>query len=77
MEFNFRKLFYQLSDLSKNHRYRIMQDHNDMLAVLDKKTNDLFLIHPVDIILKGLYKEMSHEDVLRVAFICGQMSRDD
>lgn len=68
---------YELSDRSGEDRYRILADYIVQLKILDKQSGKTHLADPVDIVLNNNYMHFSKHDVLRIGFICGQLSRMD
>lgn len=56
-------------------QYKVLQDNITTLQVLDSQTNDRILMTPLDILFSEDYKRFAKEDVMRIGYICGQMSR--
>ena len=55
-------------------RYRVVTDYVTHLEILDNKTGEFYLKNPMDILFSTEYKEYSHEDIIKIGFICGQIS---
>jgi hypothetical protein len=55
-------------------RYRVVTDYVTHLEILDKKTGEFYLKNPMDILFSTEYKEYSQEDIIKIGFICGQIS---
>lgn len=55
-------------------RYQVLIDHITHLEVLDKNTKNRHLKKPMDILYTNEYKEYSKEDIMRIGYICGQIS---
>lgn len=56
-------------------RYTVIQDNIATLQVFDSKTNEHVLMSPLDILFSDCYKDFSKEDIVRIGYICGQMSQ--
>ncbi len=59
----------------KDNRYKIIKDHITTLHVLDNKTSEQLLKKPLDILFSDEYKLYSKEDVAKIGYICGQMTK--
>ncbi|MCF6765995.1 hypothetical protein L3V82_09435 [Thiotrichales bacterium 19S3-7] len=55
-------------------RYQIIADNITSLCVVDTQTNKTFHKKPSDILYSEEYKLYSKEDIVKIAYICGQMS---
>ncbi len=60
---------------AEDNRYTVVQDNITTLEVLDANTCERQLMNPLDIIFSDQYKSFSKDDVARIGYICGQMSR--
>ena len=60
---------------TQEEKYRVLQDNITTLNVLDTQTRDQILMNPLDILFSNDYKYFSKEDISRIAFICGQMTK--
>jgi hypothetical protein len=58
-----------------NEKYKIIKDHITTLYIENLETEETFLKAPLDILFSDDYKYFSKEDVSRIAYICGQMSK--
>lgn len=58
-----------------NEKYKIVKDHITTLHVEDLETKEAFLKAPSDILFSNDYKYFSKEDISKIAYICGQMSK--
>lgn len=56
-------------------RYKIMNDNITTLQILDTQTNEQLLMSPLDILFSNDYMHFSKQDIIKVGYICGQMSR--
>jgi hypothetical protein len=55
--------------------FKILSDNIATLEILDIDSNRSFLKNPLDILFSDDYKKFSKEDVSRIGFICGQMTK--
>lgn len=60
---------------AQQEKYKVVQDNITTLQILDAETNDHLLMSPLDILFSDLYQRFSKEDIARIGYICGQMSR--
>lgn len=60
---------------SQQEKYKVIQDNITTLDVLDIDTHEHRLMSPLDILFTEQYKFFSKEDILRIGYICGEMSR--
>ena len=60
---------------SHQEKYRVLQDNITTLNVLNTQNQDQILMNPMDILFSNDYKYFSKEDIARIGFICGEMSR--
>ena len=56
-------------------RYKIITDHLHNLELIDLITKKHFFKKPMDILFDTTYIEYSKEDIVRIGFICGQLSQ--
>ena len=56
-------------------KYYVVQDNITTLHVFDIEKNDHVLMNPLDIIFSDLYNYFSKKDIVRIGYICGQMSQ--
>ncbi|MFA5960725.1 MAG: hypothetical protein WC785_09430 [Tatlockia sp.] len=59
----------------KEEKYKIIKDNITTLQILDITTHIEFLKSPTDILFSNEYKYFSKEDISRIGYICGQMSK--
>ncbi|MCF6776758.1 hypothetical protein L3V83_09270 [Thiotrichales bacterium 19X7-9] len=57
-----------------NNRYQIIADNITSLHIMDVETNKTFHKKPSDILFSDEYKLYSKEDIVKIAYICGQLS---
>lgn len=60
----------------ENERYKIVKDNITALQIVDKKTERNFLKNPMDILFTKEYKQYSKDDIAKIGYICGQMSKN-
>ena len=60
---------------TQQEKYRVLQDNITTLNVLDTQTSDQILMTPLDILFSNDYKYFSKEDIARIGYICGQMTK--
>ncbi len=60
---------------SNKEKYRIIKDHITTLHVLNLETKKTFLMNASDILFSDDYLLFSKEDISRIGYICGQMSK--
>ena len=60
---------------TQQEKYRVLQDNITTLNVLDTQTIDQILMTPLDILFSNDYKYFSKEDIARIGYICGQMTK--
>jgi len=59
----------------ENERYKIIKDNITTLHVCDNKTNNIFLKKPMEILFSGEYKLYTKDDIAKIGFICGQITK--
>lgn len=59
----------------KQEKYKILQDNITALQILNLKTKQKFLKTPAEILFSNDYMYYSKEDIMKIGFICGQMSK--
>lgn len=67
--------FIREAYLVSNEKYKIIRDNISTLDVLDNETNMQSLKSPLEILFSDEYKYYSKEDIAKIGFICGQMSK--
>ncbi len=60
---------------TQQEKYKVLQDNITTLDVLDVETSNRVLMSPLDILFSDRYKFFSKEDIMRIGYICGQMSQ--
>ena len=60
---------------AQQEKYKVVHDNITTLEVLDIDANQHALMNPLDILFSDQYKYFSKEDIVRIGFICGQMSQ--
>lgn len=61
--------------LVEHQEYRIIRDNITSLEILNTRTGGKFLKNPCDILFSNDYKFYSKQDVGKIGYICGQMSK--
>ena len=56
-------------------RYKVIRDSISSLHVKDTQTKKVMLKRPADILFSEEYKLYPKEDIARIGYVCGQMSR--
>lgn len=60
---------------SQQDKYKVVQDNITTLQIFDSEANEHVLMNPLDILFSEQYRYFSKEDIARIGYICGQMSR--
>lgn len=60
---------------AKEVRYKIIKDNITTLQILDAQTNNEVLMSPLDILFSNDYLHFAKEDIMKIGYICGQMSK--
>lgn len=60
---------------AQQEKYKVIHDNITTLDVWDAETSHRVLMNPLDILFSEQYKFFAKEDVMRIGYICGQMSR--
>ncbi len=56
-------------------KFKVVKDNVSSLYVEDIKTGQLTMKSPMDILFSKAYQQYSQEDIARIGYICGQMSK--
>lgn len=56
-------------------RYKIIKDNITTLQILDSQANNQVLMNPLDILFSNDYLYFAKEDIIKIGYICGQMSK--
>lgn len=62
------------NNLNFDNRYQIIADNIINLQIRDTQTHQTFYKRPDEILFSDEYKFYSKEDLVKIAYICGQMS---
>ncbi len=59
----------------QDEKYLILRDYITYLQVLNKETNQKIMMNPNDILFSDEYKNFSKKDIIKIGYICGQLSK--